>query len=68
MSIPCRGNEAFEAGRVWDAIALYNEAINQDPCNVRAYVNRSMAHFQLGQWRQSANDAEEVAAAAGDIR
>jgi tetratricopeptide (TPR) repeat protein len=44
-----RGNAKFDAGKLEDAIADYNQALKLDPRNARAFNNRALAQSALGK-------------------
>ncbi|KAJ9448060.1 Hsp70-Hsp90 organizing protein 3 [Diplonema papillatum] len=52
------GNEAFQAGRYQEAIAMYSMAIELDPTNEVLFSNRSAAFCKGGKHDQAMDDAD----------
>jgi Ca2+-binding EF-hand superfamily protein len=53
-----QGNEAYEAGKLDEAIAAYTKAIKLDESNHVYYSNRSAAHLKKGEASLALDDAE----------
>lgn len=51
------GNAAYKAGDYATAISNYTSAIAADRSDAKPYVNRSIAHAALLNWKESAHDA-----------
>ena len=51
------GVDFHEQGRLEEAIAQYDEAIIRDPQHVGAYVNRSAAYLDLGEFQEVIRDS-----------
>ena len=51
------GNAAYKAGDYATAISNYTSAIAADRSDAKPYVNRSIAHAALMNWKDSAHDA-----------
>lgn len=56
------GNEAFRAGDHTRAVALYTEALDEDPTNHAVFSNRSAAHRSLGKFEYALTDANRCIA------
>ena len=56
------GNEAFRAGDHRRAVALYTEALTEDPTNHAVFSNRSAAHRNLGEFECALTDANRCIA------
>ncbi|KAK1376399.1 hsp70-Hsp90 organizing protein 3-like [Heracleum sosnowskyi] len=55
-----KGNAAFSAGKLADAITHFSDAINLSPTNHVLYSNRSAAHASLGQYSDALTDAKKT--------
>lgn len=53
------GNNFFKGGQYTQAVNKYSEAIQFDPTNHTYYSNRSASYANLGEWKESADDARE---------
>ncbi len=60
MDLKEKGNEAFKAGNMEDAIVLFTEAISQDESNSVLFNNRAMAFAGLERWEECVMDAREA--------
>lgn len=56
------GNHAFRAGDHAKAVALYTEALEEDPSNHAVYSNRSAAHCNSGRLEDALSDANRCIA------
>ena len=56
------GDHAFRAGDHATAVALYTEALEEDPSNHAVYSNRSAAHCNLGRFEDALSDANRCIA------
>eukprot|EP01031_Cornospumella_fuschlensis_P036207 gene36207-43918_t len=54
------GNEAFAGKDFSRALGLFTEAIALDNTNSKYFVNRSLCHASLGNWKESAVDAKRA--------
>ncbi len=54
------GNKYFNAGKLNEAIAEYNKAIDDDPKYAQAYYNRGRAKYQLGMPKEAVEDLDEA--------
>lgn len=54
------GNEAFSAKDFSKALDLFTQAIALDNGNAKYFVNRSLCHASLGNWKGSALDARRA--------
>ncbi|RYY87696.1 hypothetical protein EON63_03655 [archaeon] len=54
------GNEAFSAKDFAKALDLFTQAIAFDNNNAKYFVNRSLCHASLGNWKESALDARRA--------
>ena len=55
-----RGNLAFKAGRLQEAIGAYTEAIGADPSDETLYSDRSAALIAIGRHGEALQDAKRV--------
>lgn len=55
-----QGNVAYKAGNYSEAVHLYTQAVDLDPTNATYLNNKSMALFQLGQYRDALQDAQRA--------
>ncbi|KIY95534.1 WDYHV motif containing 1 [Monoraphidium neglectum] len=53
-----RGNEAFKAGDVRDAVDAYTLALNLAPSDARLFANRAAAFMRLKRWPDMLADAD----------
>lgn len=60
MDLKGKGNEAFKAGNMDDAIVLFTEAIAEDEGNSVLFCNRAMAFAGLDRFEESVMDAREA--------
>ena len=54
------GNEAFQEGRMEEAIAMFSMGIELDEKNHILYSNRSGAYCKMGKFERALDDANEV--------
>ena len=54
------GNEALKAGKLEEAIRLYNESLSKDEGNVAVQNNRALAYLKKGNFQEAESDAEAV--------
>jgi len=56
-----RGNRAFNAGQLDDAVAAYSECLRLDPTNLRfccvVYANRAAVWLRRADWQRALDDA-----------
>jgi len=58
------GNTAFKSGQLNDALKLYSEALEIDPCNritnAKLYFNRATVAARLGKLKESIEDCDKA--------
>lgn len=57
FQLKAKGDAAFQAGRISEAIELYTKAINVDGSNHALYSNRSAAYLKHGDAQNALDDA-----------
>lgn len=62
-----RGNALLREGRLTDAIALYDEALELDPNNLNAVFNRGLVFYDLGQTSKAIEAFQRVLALRPDF-
>jgi stress-induced-phosphoprotein 1 len=60
LALKDAGNEAFRRGGYDEAIALYSEAIAEDPGNHLLYSNRSVAWGAKEEWGEAEKVSQSV--------